>query len=295
MPANNPMTTPPPARISVVTPCFNSVKTIRDTIESVLTQNYPNFEHIVMDGGSTDGTLELLKEYPHLKWISAKDEGHYDAMNRGIEWAGGEIIPILNSDDCFRPGTFEKVARAFAEHPDWDGLFGDVVYVDGEGREIYRAFEAVFDFNVLRFTGVNYVIHQSLFVKKRIYDRLGGYRHKDFKNSCDYEFVLRLGRAGCTVGHLPEYILNYRYHNFGQSADLRIARNMLREAALIQQEYGCPQGWKGRVLRLLYRAKRQVQKLRARGKIDLATGDWKLRKHRREKAVFSSNIGLDKL
>src|SRR4051794_14015514 len=92
-------------RLSVVTPSFNSQHTIRETIESVLKQNYPNYEHIVMDGGSKDGTLDILKEYPHLTWESEKDEGHYHAMNKGIQRANGHALVILNSDDCFRPGA----------------------------------------------------------------------------------------------------------------------------------------------------------------------------------------------
>src|ERR1017187_2034002 len=88
-------------RISVVTPSFNSIHTIRDTIESVRSQDYPNWEHIVMDGGSKDGTVELLKEYPHLIWVSEKDEGHYHAMNKGIFRATGEVVNTLHADDCF--------------------------------------------------------------------------------------------------------------------------------------------------------------------------------------------------
>src|SRR5713226_4506797 len=123
-------------RISVVTPTFNSRHTLRETIESVLRQGYPRYEHIVMDGGSTDGTLDILRQYPHLKWVSEKDKGHYDAMNKGILKAKGEVVNILNSDDCYRPGTLELVGNAFSAHPGWDGLFGDVVYVDGENQEI---------------------------------------------------------------------------------------------------------------------------------------------------------------
>ena len=88
-----------PPKISIITPSFNSARTIRDTIESVRTQDYANREHIVIDGGSKDGTVELLKEYPHLIWVSEKDEGHYHAMNKGIERATGDIINILNADD----------------------------------------------------------------------------------------------------------------------------------------------------------------------------------------------------
>ena len=138
-------------KISIITACFNSIHTIRETLESVRSQDYPHWEHIVIDGGSTDGTVEVLKEFPHLQWISEKDEGHYHAMNKGVARATGDVVNILNADDCFRPGALRKVAEAFQAHPDWDGLFGDIVYVDGKGREIYRREEALFDYDVLRF------------------------------------------------------------------------------------------------------------------------------------------------
>src|SRR5688500_6651620 len=99
-------------KISVITPTFNSETTVCDTIESVLQQNYPKLEHIIYDSGSTDRTLEILKEYPHLLWTSDEAEGHYDAMNKGVRRATGEIVTILNSDDCHMPGVLLKVGRA---------------------------------------------------------------------------------------------------------------------------------------------------------------------------------------
>ena len=282
-------------KISIITPSFNSIHTIRETIESVRQQDYPHWEHIVMDGGSKDGTLEILKEYPHLTWASEKDEGHYHAMNKGIQRAVGEVVTILNSDDCYRPGSLSKVGRAFQAHPEWDGLFGDIVYVDGQGREIYRREEAVFDYDVLRFSGVCYVIHQTLFVRKTVHDRLGFYRHKEFINCCDYDFILRLGQANCRVGHLPELLVNYRYHEHGQSADLRVTRNMDRESLLIRKAHGVSGGAFGKFLRMYARGKRQWQKLRYRGKCDMVPGNWILKKHMREKTSFSSNIDTSKL
>jgi GT2 family glycosyltransferase len=192
-------------KISVVTPSFNSVGTIGATIESVLRQDYANWEHIVVDGGSTDGTLRVLERYRRLTWASEKDEGHYDAMNKGIARASGDVVVILNADDCFRAGALRKVAEVFQQNPDWDGLFGDVVFVDGAGREIYRREEALYDYRVLLY-GVDYICHQALFVRSGVYERLGGYRHKEFLNSADYEFKLRLGRAGCRIGHLSELL-----------------------------------------------------------------------------------------
>jgi len=281
-------------KISVVTPTFNSRHTLRETLESVLQQNYPNLEHLVMDGGSTDGTLDILREYPHVSWTSQKDEGHYDAMNKGIIRATGEVVNILNSDDCYRPGALHTVGKAFGDHPDWHGLFGDVVYVDGNSREIFRRQEAKWDYDVLRF-GNAYVVHPTLFVRKSVHDRLGLFRHKQFLNCSDYDFLLRIGRAHCAIGHVPEFLINYRFHAHGQSADVRISRNTRREAYLLRREHGLPGGLVGQVCHYWYRLVRQGQKLRHLGTCDLLPGGLILRTHMRDKAEFSSNIGLDKI
>ena len=247
-----------------------------------------------MDGGSKDETPKILAGYPHLQWISEKDEGHYDAMNKGIARARGEYLVILNADDMFRPGALEAVAAAFAKHPEWDALFGDVIYVDDDGREIYRRAEACYDYRVL-LHAVDYICHQTLFVRRATYQRIGNYRQKDFRNAADYEFKLRLGREKCRVGHVPQYLVDYRYHTHGQSADLRITRNMVREAEIIKREHGSPGGLTARGLKVIYKAKRQLQKLWYRGRCDLVPGTWKLRPHMREQTQFSSNSGLDKL
>lgn len=281
-------------KFSIVTPCFNSDRTLRETIESVTRQDFRDWEHIVMDGGSTDGTLAILKDFPHLKVVSEKDEGHYHAMNKGVALATGDYIVILNADDCFRPGALAKVAQAFDANPEWDGLFADVIFVDAQGKEIYRREEAKYDFGVLLYA-LDYICHHTLFVRRPVYERIGGYRHNEFRNSADFEFKLRLGREHCRIGQLPEYLVNYRYHSAGQSADRRIIANMVRETTVIRAEYGNPGGWRGKILRVVFKAKRQLQKLFIRGKIDLIPGTAKLKSHMLDKADFSSNSGLDKL
>jgi len=283
-----------PITLSIVTPALNSVRTIRETLESVARQDYPHVEHLVVDGGSTDGTLEILSSWPRLRWISERDEGHYHAMNKGILMAGGEAVGILNADDCYCDGILAKVAAALEAHPEWDAVFGDFIFVDGAGREIYRRQEACWDPQIVRL-GIGMALHQALFVRKTTYDRLGLLRHKDFKNACDMEFFTRMAQARCRVGHLRDYVVRYRYHQFGQSADKRIVANMAKETARIRQEYGVPGGWLGRLLCQYARAKRQAQKLVLLGKCDLIPGRWLLRKHMRDQAEFSSNIQLDKL
>lgn len=280
--------------VSIVTPCFNSIHTIRETLESVASQNYPHLEHVVMDGGSTDGTLEILKSYPSIRLFSGPDEGHFDAMNKGVRFSSGDVVAILNADDCYVPGAIQAVGEAFATHSDWEALFGDCRFVDGQGTEIYRREEACFDYDVLRF-GLMYIPHPTLFLRRATFDALGGFRHKLFRNTCDYDLVCRLGQARRKVGHVRKILVNYRIHPYGQTADLRIRENQRQEDARIQAEHGKSAGWLGTVQRIYAKIRRQLQKLVLRGKVDLVSGNWKMRHHLVPKASFSSNIGLDKL
>ncbi|HUS34588.1 MAG TPA: glycosyltransferase family 2 protein [Verrucomicrobiae bacterium] len=279
----------PGPKFTIVTASYNSIRTIRETIESVIAQDFKDWEHWVIDGGSKDATIDLVKEYPHIKWISERDGGLYEAMNKGIARASGDILLMLNSDDCLTPGALRMVAEGFDAHPNWDAAFGDIIYVDSEGKEIYRREEAGYDYDVLRLSGICYIIHQTLYVKKALHDRIGIYRHKDFVNCADYEFILRMGKNGATVGHIPDYLIRYRIHDFGLTADDRARRNIARESGIILKEYGQPEGWPGKALRVINRGKRQLQKLAVRGKLDLVPGNVRLKKYIKAKNSVSSN------
>lgn len=282
-------------RLSIVTPCYNSQTTLRETIESVHSQGYPDLEHLVIDGGSTDGTLEILRASPQLTWISEKDEGQYHAMNKGIARATGEVVAILNADDRYRPGALRAVGEAFARHPEWDALFGDIIYVGDGDREIFRREEALYDYRALLWGAVCYVVHPTLFIRRAVYERLGAYRHREYISSADYELALRLGRAGCRVGHVPHFLVTYRYHQQGQSSDLRITRNMARENERIRTEYGCPSDSLDRVRQFIGRSLRQLEKLLVRGRCDLHPASWTLRKYMHQTNRFDSNIDLERL
>jgi glycosyltransferase involved in cell wall biosynthesis len=282
-------------KLSIVTPSLNSIHTIRETLESVARQDYSDVEHIVMDGGSTDGTLDVVRQFPHVHLVSEKDEGHYHAMNKGIQMATGEAIAILNADDCYCDGILAKVAAALTAHPEWDALFGNIIFVDGENCEIFRREEACWDAQIVRLGFFGVANHQALFIRKRTYERLGGLRYTDFKNCCDVEYMMRMAKNHCRVGHIREFVVRYRYHQFGQSADSRIVANMKREVSAICKEYGTPRGVLGKLLQYYARFKRQVEKLLLLGKCDLVPGRWYLRRHMRSRTEFTSNIGLDKL
>lgn len=132
-------------------------------------------------------------------------------------------------------------------------------------------------------------------MKKSVYDRLGSYWYKKFLNCCDVDFILRLGQHGCRVGHIPYALANYWLHEHGQSADRRVSLNMKKEYLAIRKEHGFPGGVAGKFLELFARIKRQFQKLFYRGRFDLISGKWFLRKHLRDRTTFSSNINIDKL
>ena len=159
-----------------------------------------------------------------------------------------------------------------------------------QAKEIFRRAEAVFDYDVLRFSGICYVIHQTLFVRKKVHEKLGLYRFREFTQCADFDFILAMGRAGCRIGHVPIHVVDFRVHDFGMTSDKRMARIRDQERIRLMHEHGWPGGVVGELLRGLYRAKRQLQKLTHRGKCDLIPGQIRLRKHMRAKNQFSSHI-----
>ncbi len=135
-------------KISIVTPSYNQGKYIKETIESVLAQNYQNWEHIIVDGGSNDETVSIIKQYPHLKWISEKDNGSVFALNKGIKMATGDIIGWLNSDDFYEKNIFQDVADAF-ENLKFNFISGNQNFVDKEKKMVVGDFSLKFYFQYL--------------------------------------------------------------------------------------------------------------------------------------------------
>ncbi|AEF85586.1 glycosyltransferase, group 2 family [Treponema primitia ZAS-2] len=178
-------------KISIITVCYNSESTIRDTFESVLKQNYPDIEYIVIDGQSTDMTVTLIKEYEckfrgRMRWISEHDKGIYDAMNKGIKMASDSIIGILNADDFYTSNDILEIVNKTITEKDVDSCFGNLLYIKDD--KPYRYWKS----------GKNRAFkygwmppHPTFFVKKSIYEKYGLYRF-DCGLNADYELMLRL-------------------------------------------------------------------------------------------------------
>ena len=196
-------------KVSIITVCFNSIKTIERTILSVLSQDYPEIQYIIVDGGSTDGTLEVIGKYKDRinGFITGKDQGIYDAINKGIAKTSGEVIGILNADDVYTSKqVITRVVHAFREKGT-DSIYGDLEYVSREEEgKVIRYWKSE-PFRKELFLQGWMPPHPTFFVKKECYDRFGLF-NIDFRISADYELMLRfLYKYGISTAYLPEVLV----------------------------------------------------------------------------------------
>jgi glycosyltransferase involved in cell wall biosynthesis len=203
--------------ISIVTPSLNQGRFIEETIRSVIDQDYPKFEHIVIDGCSTDNTIEILKRYPHLVWISERDHGQADAVNKGLAKAQGDIIGWINSDDTFLPDAFEVIAGKFQADAQCSVVFGDHHAVDENGSIIYSTKGFVGSYReMIQWWKYTYAIHQpTVFIRKEVLNSIGSL-DETYHFAMDYEWWLRISQR-YVFYHIPQYIATYRMHKEGKT------------------------------------------------------------------------------
>lgn len=207
-------------KISIITPNFNGARFLEESLKSVHSQACPGLEieHIVMDGGSTDTSLDILKRYSgriaHL--VSEKDNGAASAINKGLRLATGDIIGWLNADDCYRPGTLQRVAEVMARYPEKALCFGQCPIMDEQGHEIRRGItrfkELFFPFSCrFMIQSINYVSQPAMFFRRSAFEK-AGFLREDLRCAWDYEFILRLWKQGGAV-HVPGGPLaEFRWH-----------------------------------------------------------------------------------
>jgi len=227
-------------KISVITPSYNQARFIEQTIQSVIDQNYPDLEFLVIDGGSNDGTLEILKKYKSLlTWVSEPDFGQSHAINKGFKKATGDVVTFLNSDDLYEPETLHSVGHYFAAHPEAMWLSGKCINIDENGKEIrqrirlYKNFWLrLNNFSILKI--LNYISQPSTFWRRSALNKIG-YLNDQLYYTMDYDYWLRLGQ------HYPLHVLykdlsRFRIHSSSKSGTTTF-RQFDEELKVVQQYY----------------------------------------------------------
>ena len=220
--------------VSVITPSLNSAQFLEATIQSVLAQDYPRIEYLVMDGGSTDGTLDILRSHAdRLTYVSGRDDGAADAINQGFAKAQGEILAWLGADDTYLPGAVSKAVQAFAAHPDAAVVYGEGNWTGPSGEVLGRYPTAPYDPKM--FTRECSVCQPACFIRRDAIECVGMLNPR-LRASFDYDLWIRLAKQYRFV-HLPEYLANSRMHPGNKTLGQR--RTVFRESiALLSQYYG---------------------------------------------------------
>jgi glycosyltransferase involved in cell wall biosynthesis len=229
-------------RISIVTPSFNQAAFIERTIQSVLNQNYPNLEYIIIDGGSTDGSVDIIKKYADkiTYWVSEKDNGQAHAINKGFRRATGDIVAWLNSDDEYCPNTLKTVAQTFMADKELDLVFGNRLTIDEKEKVIRDDRHTRFTFASLILYGM--IISQpAAFWKRRLMEQYG-YLDESLRFAMDYEFFCRIGTY-IKAKHIRKHLAKFRWHETSKTCTIiNVAQQEHQQISKRYLETAC-KGW----------------------------------------------------
>lgn len=238
--------------VSIITPSYNQARFLETTIQSVLSQDYAEIEYIVVDGGSTDGSVEILQKYaPRLAWwVSEKDRGQTDAINKGFARARGDILAWINSDDTYNPGAVREAVAYLAENPEAGMVYGDASYIDENGQVIGRFPAAQTDYRRLR-QGYVHIPQQSSFFRADLWRKVGPL-DPSFYFAMDYDLWVRLA-ALAPLHYIPQLWANFRLHSGAKTvaADDRCWPEMLRVHRRLGGSTFAPIVWKYYLRRLV--------------------------------------------
>lgn len=216
--------------VSIITPSFNQARYLEATIQSVLSQDYPRIEYIIVDGGSTDGSVEIIKKNSSQLawWVSEKDRGQTDAINKGFAHAGGGIFAWLNSDDTYEPRSVGQAVKYFLDHPDVGMLYADCNYINESGRVIGRFPAAQTSLPLLR-RGYVHIPQQTTFFRADLWKQVGPL-DPSFYFAMDYDLWTRIAAQAEMIYLQGQVFANFRIHTSGKTiaADDRCWPEMLR-------------------------------------------------------------------
>ena len=228
-------------KVSIITICYNRKKTIFQCIESVLNQNYPDIEYIVIDGNSTDGTKDIIQFYSGKisSYVSEPDKGMYDAINKGLKMATGEIVGLMHSDDEFYDHeVVSKIVAAFQASPSIDGVYGNGIYVSNDAQQKLVRDRIGGEFNFKNLKAGWLPLHPTVYLKKSLIEQWG-YYNLNFKIASDTEFLLRyLFVKKINIAYLNTYVVKMRMG--GLSTSYKRAFEVLYEDYRIYKYHGLP-------------------------------------------------------
>jgi glycosyltransferase involved in cell wall biosynthesis len=215
--------------VSIITPCYNHVRYLDETIQSVLGQDYPNLEYLIVDGGSTDGSVEVIQRYAERLawWVSETDRGQTEAINKGFARASGDILAWLNSDDNYLPGAVAEAVAILQAHPDIGMVYGDANLIDEQGRVIGRFPARQTDYRRLR-RGYVHIPQQTAFFRADLWRKVGPL-DPTFYFAMDYDLWVRLAKQA-PLHYQPRLWANFRLHGSAKTvvADDRCWPEMMR-------------------------------------------------------------------
>jgi glycosyltransferase involved in cell wall biosynthesis len=215
--------------VSIITPSFNQARYIEATIQSVLMQDYPRIEYIIVDGGSTDETVAILKKYESrlAGWVSEKDGGQTDAINKGFARASGDILAWINSDDTYEPGAVSAAVKYLQEHPNVGMVYGDCNFINENGNVIGKFNAAQTSHRLIR-QGYVHIPQQTMFFRAGLWEQVGPL-DPSFYFAMDYDLWTRIS-ARTAIKYVPQTWANFRLHTTGKTilADDRCWPEMIR-------------------------------------------------------------------
>lgn len=227
-------------KVGVVTPSYNQGQFIEETIRSVLLQGYPNLEYIIIDGGSTDSSVGIIRKYEQwlAYWESKRDEGQADAINRGFARSSGDIMAWINSDDTYEPQALPRIVQGLLEHPNYQIAHGDAWYVDESGHRLAKCGYIQPSFTFRYLVNRDPIVQPTSFWHRELWERIGPLR-VDLNWGFDWEWYIRV-RRHTEFLFVPEHVANYRVHSRSKTKTQTKRRERHAEIAHLSRHHG---GW----------------------------------------------------